>query len=89
MSRCAIVLSVFMGFALVVGTAAQAPSPYAGQEQRPIKALSETEMRDLAEGRGMGLAKAAELNSYPGPCMCSNWRTNSDCRRHNARRARS
>jgi Spy/CpxP family protein refolding chaperone len=67
MSRCAIVLSVFMGFALVVGTAAQAPSPYAGQEQRPIKALSETEMRDLAEGRGMGLAKAAELNSYPGP----------------------
>jgi Spy/CpxP family protein refolding chaperone len=67
MSRCAIVLLGFMVFALVVGTAAQAPSPYAGQERRPIKALSQTEMRDLVEGRGMGLAKAAELNSYPGP----------------------
>lgn len=42
-------------------------SPYAGQEQRAIKALSPEEMRDLAEGRGMGLAKAAELNGYPGP----------------------
>jgi Spy/CpxP family protein refolding chaperone len=47
--------------------AAQAPSPYAGQEQRSIKALSADEVRDLIEGRGLGLAKAAELNSYPGP----------------------
>jgi hypothetical protein len=47
---------------------AQAPvSPYAGQQNRAIKALSPEEMRDLAEGRGMGLAKAAELNGYPGP----------------------
>ncbi len=47
---------------------AQTPSaPYAGQQDRPIKALSAEEMRDLAEGRGMGLAKAAELNGYPGP----------------------
>jgi Spy/CpxP family protein refolding chaperone len=29
--------------------------------------LSDDEIRDLLEGRGMGLAKAAELNSYPGP----------------------
>lgn len=42
-------------------------SPYAGQEQRAIKALSAEETRDLAEGRGMGLAKSAELNGYPGP----------------------
>lgn len=42
-------------------------SPYAGQEQRAIKALSPEEVRDLKEGRGMGLAKAAELNGYPGP----------------------
>src|SRR5262245_58316557 len=48
--------------------AAQAPSaPYAGQQNREIKALSPEEIRDLAEGRGMGLAKAAELNGYPGP----------------------
>jgi hypothetical protein len=67
MSRYAVVLSFFALLGLFVTAAGQAPSPYAGQEGRPIKALSETEMRDLAEGRGMGLAKAAELNSYPGP----------------------
>ena len=42
-------------------------SPYAGQQSRDIKALSETEMKELAEGAGMGFAKAAELNRYPGP----------------------
>jgi Spy/CpxP family protein refolding chaperone len=41
--------------------------PYAGQDKRPIKALSDTEIADLIAGRGMGLAKAAELNGYPGP----------------------
>src|SRR6266487_3673148 len=47
--------------------ATQTTSPYTGQEQRTIKALSDREISDLTEGRGMGLAKAAELNSYPGP----------------------
>lgn len=51
----------------LTAAAAQTPSPYAGQQQRTIKALSDDEVRDLQEGRGMGLAKAAELNSYPGP----------------------
>jgi Spy/CpxP family protein refolding chaperone len=41
--------------------------PYAGQEKRAVKALSEAEVADLLAGRGMGLAKAAELNGYPGP----------------------
>jgi Heavy-metal resistance len=40
---------------------------YAGQQTRSIKALSAQEVRDLLEGKGMGLAKAAELNGYPGP----------------------
>lgn len=53
--------------ALAQTPAPSTASPYAGQEQRAIKALSAEEMRDLAEGRGMGLAKAAELNGYPGP----------------------
>jgi hypothetical protein len=44
-----------------------APSPYAGQQQRDIKALSEQQVADLQQGRGMGLALAAELNGYPGP----------------------
>jgi len=42
-------------------------SPYAGQQSRDIKALSADEARGYAEGAGMGLAKAAELNGYPGP----------------------
>ncbi len=46
---------------------AQPPSPYAGHETREIKALSQTEIDDLVLGRGMGLAKPAELNRYPGP----------------------
>jgi Spy/CpxP family protein refolding chaperone len=42
-------------------------SPYAGQEQRALKALSPEEIEMYLEGHGMGLAKAAELNHYPGP----------------------
>lgn len=42
-------------------------TPYAGQETRQIKALSPRETQDYIEGKGMGLAKAAELNGYPGP----------------------
>lgn len=44
-----------------------APAPYAGQQHRAIKALSEQQIDDLKQGRGMGLALAAELNGYPGP----------------------
>jgi Spy/CpxP family protein refolding chaperone len=46
---------------------AAAPTPYAGQQTRDVKALSADEQADLLAGRGMGLAKAAELNGYPGP----------------------
>lgn len=44
-----------------------AQSPYAGQESRQIKALSRQQVRDYLDGKGMGYAKAAELNHYPGP----------------------
>ncbi len=63
----AFIVSVSALLALVVASTAQSTPPYAGQEHRSIKALSEIEVRDLTQGRGMGLAKAAELNSYPGP----------------------
>jgi Spy/CpxP family protein refolding chaperone len=46
---------------------AQAQQPYAGFEDRSIKALSDQQVADLKAGRGMGLALAAELNGYPGP----------------------
>lgn len=46
---------------------AQQPSPYAGQEDRPIKALSDADILAYLNGEGMEYAKAAELNRYPGP----------------------
>ncbi|AHE97231.1 Spy/CpxP family protein refolding chaperone [Thioalkalivibrio paradoxus] len=46
---------------------AGAHAPYAGLEERSIKALSEQEIKDLRAGRGMAMALAAELNGYPGP----------------------
>jgi Spy/CpxP family protein refolding chaperone len=42
-------------------------NPYAGQQSRSIKALSDEDIAALRKGEGMGLAKAAELNGYPGP----------------------
>lgn len=54
--------------AMPMGThAGLAESPYAGQQSRSIKALSEDDIAALQNGDGMGTAKAAELNSYPGP----------------------
>ena len=48
-------------------TQSSAPSPYVGLEVRDIKALSPSEIADLLAGKGMGFAKSAELNEYPGP----------------------
>ncbi len=42
-------------------------SKYAGEEKREIKSLSETDIKELKNGKGWGLAKAAELNGVPGP----------------------
>lgn len=42
-------------------------SPYVGQELREIKSLSEREVASLLRGDGMGFAKLAELNHFPGP----------------------
>jgi Spy/CpxP family protein refolding chaperone len=49
------------------GHGAAPAAPYSGMQARPIKALSAEQVADLEAGRGMGLALAAELNSYPGP----------------------
>ena len=62
----AVILSVVViGVALSVS--ANQPSPYTGQESRVIKALSHSEIEGYLNGKGMGYAKAAELNHYPGP----------------------
>lgn len=45
-------------------------SPYAGQELRDIKSLSDNDIQSLQNGTGEafgGMAKLAELNGYPGP----------------------
>ncbi|MCX4188027.1 periplasmic heavy metal sensor [Methylophaga sp. OBS4] len=42
-------------------------SPYQEQQNREIKALSDLEVAGYLTGKGMGYAKAAELNNYPGP----------------------
>ena len=58
-----------LSLALSGAAAAQEPKHggYAGEERREIKSLSAKEVEELLSGRGMGLAKAAELNHYPGP----------------------
>ena len=53
--------------ALCLAGCASTQSAYVGQESRAIKALSDNEVADLLAGKGMGYAKAAELNGYPGP----------------------
>src|SRR5262245_13476631 len=66
MNRIVAVLAV--AWALAPGCLwAQAHQPYAGFEARTIKALSDQQVADLRNGRGMTLALAAELNGYPGP----------------------
>ena len=67
MNRTALFASLGAILASTAISTGQTTSPYAGQEQRTIKALSDQDIRELLDGRGMGLAKAAELNSYPGP----------------------
>ena len=42
-------------------------SPYVGEELRSIKSLTSQEVESLRSGGGMGFAKLAELNHYPGP----------------------
>lgn len=45
----------------------QAASPYVSETDNAIKALSAEQVDGYLAGAGMGFAKAAELNSYPGP----------------------
>ena len=68
---CLLVISLTLG-AVASGLGARGQQPqqagsYAGEERREIKSLSQEEIEQLLQGRGMGLAKAAELNHYPGP----------------------
>ncbi|MPZ09411.1 MAG: hypothetical protein GEU89_04260 [Kiloniellaceae bacterium] len=59
--------AVFAAILMAGAAVADTASPYAGWPARDIKALSAQQIDDLAAGRGMSLALAAELNGYPGP----------------------
>ena len=62
-TRIAVVLA-----AITLGGNAHAQQqPYAGQHERQVKALSADEVKQYLAGAGMGYAKSAELNHYPGP----------------------
>ncbi|MDE0031958.1 MAG: hypothetical protein OXU75_02290 [Deltaproteobacteria bacterium] len=66
----AITAAILAVTSLSTGGAAEMPattSPYAGQENRPIKSLSAEDLAELRRGGGWGLARAAELNGMPGP----------------------
>jgi hypothetical protein len=61
-----LVLVLAVGARAVPGLA-DTTSPYAGEQSRSIKALSDWDIAALVNGEGIGMAKAAELNGYPGP----------------------
>lgn len=58
---------IAMLFCLFPVAAAAVDAPYRGEQDREIKALSAEQMAGYLAGKGMGMAKAAELNHYPGP----------------------
>jgi Spy/CpxP family protein refolding chaperone len=60
-------LSFVVAGALLAGPVLADDAAYAGQQGRSIKALSDDDIAALRKGEGMGMAKAAELNGYPGP----------------------
>ncbi len=66
------ITALFLSAALLstsalASAAANTETPYKGQQHRNIKALSQNDIDGYLEGKGMGFAKAAELNHYPGP----------------------
>ena len=42
-------------------------TPYVGQDKRGVASLSDGDVAALLDGKGMGFARPAELNGYPGP----------------------
>lgn len=61
-----IVISLII-FSISITSQAGTESPYSGQQLREIKSLSPSDIDGYLKGKGMGFAKAAELNHYPGP----------------------
>ncbi len=61
-------LSLILAGGLGAGSASEVEEqPYAGWQERSIRALAPEEVQGYLEGQGMGYALTAELNHYPGP----------------------
>ena len=63
----AILILALIPFSFCLASEPSYKSKYVGQEKREIKSLSESDIEELKNGGGWGLAKAAELNGVPGP----------------------
>ncbi len=78
-------MRIFITGLIVLSTAAPAvaddvlTSPYRDQTSTEIRGLTEKEVSDQREGRGMGVARAAELNGYPGLATCSTPCETAEC----------
>src|SRR5262245_61522416 len=55
------------GAALAQHAGQRPVQPYADEQMRAVASLSDEDVQGFLDGRGMGLAKAAELNGHPGP----------------------
>lgn len=67
--RPALLLAALLMAGCASPTPEHAPptSPYVEEASREIKALSPDEIEGYRTGAGLGYAKSAELNHYPGP----------------------
>ena len=62
-----LLICLVLSLAAPVSAEDELTSPYRGQTSTGLRGLTENEVSELRQGRGMGLARAAELNGYPGP----------------------
>jgi hypothetical protein len=65
--RILLTIAIFLFVAVPTLAQDQLTSPYRQQAERGLRGLDEKEIAELKAGAGMRLARAAELNSYPGP----------------------
>lgn len=60
-------IAAVIAMSLIAVDARAQHQSYAGDQSREIKALSADEVKQYLSGAGMGYAKAAEMNHFPGP----------------------
>ena len=71
-------IALLTGLSLIAAVTQAQHQPYAGDAGREIKALPPDEVEQYLSGAGMGYAKAAELNHFPGRFTCSSSPTSLD-----------